>query len=196
MIDKKQLFSTDGEFGRTERVHLTVLTHTDKDTYMSNRFPQKDKLDAKMEIELEDWYEMIWRNANSKSILTFCVWDNDIQDYIGYCNYNELDENIAAIGIELIPAYQNKGFGYEICSLLLEKFFERTEDPFVHYRVQRSNKRSHHLVEKLGGQLLEVESISAELEEMNDRLPEGKRLDFRAMDIFTYAIYRPERQEQ
>lgn len=192
MIDKKQLFDGNGEFGRTERIHLTMLTEADKDIYLSSRYPGK----YKVATVLEDWFETIWEVGNSKSVLTFCIWNNILNTYVGYCNYNSLDKDVAAIGIELIDEYQNKGLGYEICSLLLEKFFERTEEPYIHYEVQRSNERSRHLCEKLGGILLEVNPLSPKLDELNAGLPEEKRIDCRALDIFTYAIYRPEKRNK
>lgn len=36
MIDKIQLFDGTGEFGRTERVNLTLLSNEQKGLYMSN----------------------------------------------------------------------------------------------------------------------------------------------------------------
>lgn len=192
MIDKKQFFDGIGKFGRTERVHLTMLTEAEKDLYLSNRFPGK----YKVATVLDDWFETIWKVSNDESVLTFCVWDNVSNAYVGYCNYNALEKDMAAIGIELIEEYQNKGLGYEICRLLLERFFEKTEEPYIHYEVQRSNERSRHLCEKLGGVLLDVSPLSPKLEELNSSLPEEKRIDCRALDIFTYAIYRPEKQGQ
>lgn len=186
MIDKKQLTRSDREYGRTERVHLTVLTDAEKDIYTSNRFPESFKGNEYLEM----YVNTVWEVANSESVLTFCIWDNESNDYLGYCNYNELDKAVAAIGIELTAENQNRGLGYEVCNYLIGNYFKCTDAPYLYYEATRMNERSRHLGVKLGGVLQEVKALLPSLEEMNAELPENKRIDCSALDIFTYLIYR------
>ena len=95
----------------------------------------------------------MWEVANSEHILTFCIWDNETDEYMGYCNYNELDADIPCIGIELVETAQNQGLGYEVCTLLLANYFYKTDLPAIRYEATRSNVRSRNLGEKLGGVL-------------------------------------------
>lgn len=188
MIDKMQLMRSGREYGRTERVHLTALTDAEKDIYISNRFPENFKGNEYLEM----YVNTVWEVANSDSVLTFCIWDNATNEYLGYCNYNKLDKEVTAIGIELNPKSQSKGLGYEVCKYLIRNYFECTEAPYLYYEATRMNECSRNLGEKLGGVLQEVKALLPSLEEMNAELPEDKRIDCSSLDIFTYVIYRPE----
>ena len=188
MSAKKQLMRNDREYGRTERVHLTVLTDAEKEIYISNRFPESYKGNEYLEM----YVNTVWEVANSESVLTFCIWDNESNEYLGYCNYNELDKEVTALGIELNPKNQSRGLGYEVCKYLIRNYFNCIDAPYLYYEATRMNERSRMLGEKLGGVLQEVKALLPSLEERNLELPEEKRIDCSALDIFTYVIYRPE----
>ena len=186
MIEKKLLYDGNGEFARTDRVHLCVLSDDDKDTYLSNKF----RGDYKDNKYIEIYLNAMWEVANSEHILTFCIWDNETDEYMGYCNYNELDADIPCIGIELVETAQNQGLGYEVCTLLLANYFDKTDLPAIRYEATRSNALSRNLGEKLGGVLKDIKVLLPSLVEMNESLPEKKRIDISELDVFSYMISR------
>ena len=176
-MNKKQLFDGIGEFGRTDRVYLYVLTEEDKEIFLSYKMNEGYKGNTYSEA----YANALWESANGESILTFCIWNIETEEYLGFCNYSELNHEFPAIGIELVETAQNQGLGYEVCKLLLENYFEKTDMPYIRYEVMRSNVRSRHLAEKLGGKLKEINPLSDALVERNEELPKEKRLDLSAL---------------
>ena len=187
MIDKAMLIKNTKEYGRTKRVHFTVLTEAEKEIFIQGRFADIYKGNEYLEL----YVNTVWEVALSDSVLTFCVWDNETNKYLGYCNYNELDKEITAIGIELTVDAQNMGLGYEIGHFLIKNYFQMTDKCVLKYEATRSNIRSRKLAEKLGATFKEVNILSS-LVGLNEALPENKRIDISEFDVFSYEIFRPE----
>jgi len=104
---------------------------------------------------------------------------------MGYCQYKLILTDMIDIGIELLPQFRAKGLGYQVCRVLADEFFSRSEENFLFYKVKRENAASLGVVRKLGGRLYsEKYSISLLYEQVeqieensdDDLLENGRRL--------------------
>jgi RimJ/RimL family protein N-acetyltransferase len=80
---------------------------------------------------------------------------NFVIGYIGFVNFNSITPEIQ---IELIPKFQNQGYGYASLSEFLDEIFNNPNIQYVIYRVAQSNIPSIRLVEKLGGVLQKTDN--------------------------------------
>lgn len=83
-------------------------------------------------------------------------------EIIGYVTLNNCTSEMPDLQIEMDPAHQGKGYGYEFLSALLDYLFITGYKKF-RYAVMPSNAASIALVEKIGGVLQQPESEAERL---------------------------------
>lgn len=83
-------------------------------------------------------------------------------EMIGYVTLNNCMSEMPDLQIEMAPAYQGKGYGYEFLSALIDYLFITGYKKF-RYAVMPSNAASIALVEKSGGVLQNPESEAERL---------------------------------
>ena len=81
---------------------------------------------------------------------------------IGYISLTNYTSQLPDLQIELAPAYQGQGYGYEFLSSLIDHLFATGYTRF-RYAVMPNNKASIALVEKAGGRLQEPVSEAERL---------------------------------
>lgn len=118
--------------------------------------------------------DIIFRDAEAvKKLLAqlaATVGDGDAVSYgawlgaemIGYVTLNNCTSEMPDLQIEMAPAYQGKGYGYEFLSALIDYLFIVGYQKF-RYAVMPSNAASIALVEKIGGVLQTPESEAERL---------------------------------
>ena len=83
-------------------------------------------------------------------------------EMIGYISLTNYTSQLPDLQIELAPAYQGQGYGYEFLSSLIDHLFATGYTCF-RYAVMPKNKASIALVEKAGGRLQEPVSEAERL---------------------------------
>lgn len=77
---------------------------------------------------------------------------------IGFISLVNVDSGTPEIQIEIAPKYQNKGYGYEFLSAVMEHLFEEQRFSYVRYTVLPNNDASIALVKRIGAFLQEPKS--------------------------------------
>ena len=77
---------------------------------------------------------------------------------IGFTSFLVCRDGILEIQIEMLPEYQNRGFGYELLSPVLRVLFTHNHSLCFRYTVIPNNAASIAMAVKLGGELQEPES--------------------------------------
>lgn len=145
----KEAFLYDGEaFVQNNRVTLKIMEPKYKRDFFETLEPVKWTSDTK---RIEEYHEIVWDELNNESNITYSIISTKTGNYIGYCQYKNMNRPEQDIGIELLPDFRGQGFGYNVCCELITKAFNRTDIPALYYRVERKNAHSVALVEKLGG---------------------------------------------
>lgn len=91
-------------------------------------------------------------------VLSYGAWSGS--EMIGYITLNNCTSEMPDLQIELAPAYQGQGYGYEFLSSLTDYLFGIGYICF-RYAVMPNNAASIALVEKVGG-ILQVPSSESE----------------------------------
>ena len=91
-------------------------------------------------------------------VLSYGAWSGS--EMIGYITLNNCTSKMPDLQIELAPAYQGQGYGYEFLSSLTDYLFGTGYSCF-RYAVMPNNAASIALVEKVGG-ILQVPSSESE----------------------------------
>lgn len=82
---------------------------------------------------------------------------------IGFISLVNGESGTPEIQIEIAPKYQNKGYGHEFLSAVMEYVFEQQRFSYVQYTVLPSNKASIALVKSVGALLIEPKSEAEKL---------------------------------
>lgn len=146
---------------REETARIAELNKADKSTAYLNGLSNEDR-------------EIIFQDPEAVnqilSRLAATLGDGDARSYgawigsemIGFVTLHNYTSPMPDLQIELAPAYQGKGYGYEFLSELINYLFH-TEFSCFHYAVFPNNSASIALVEKIGGVLQEPESEAERL---------------------------------
>ena len=82
---------------------------------------------------------------------------------IGFATLLECSGDIWEMQVEISPEYQHRGYGYEFLSHLLPVLLADPKISCIRYTVIPSNKASVALIEKLGAELQEPETIAEKI---------------------------------
>lgn len=150
MIDKKT-FLHDGEiFSSDGTITLSLMEEQDKDVFFRIIGPIKY---AKTDEGKARMRQNIWDELNDQYNISFAIRLHGIDACIGYCQYQLIDTDSPYIGIELLPEYRGKSYGYRACRALVDEYFLRSDNNKLLYKVKSENTASISLVKKLGGSL-------------------------------------------
>ena len=185
MIDKGKVVGADPVFAKTDRVYLTLACDTDRPYWESTlpELPTPELLGQRDALVEKNWLECL-----SDDVATFMVWEMSTKAFVGYCQYKALRTGMPEVAIELVEAYQGAGLGQEVCSCIIREFFARTDEASIYYRVFKQNHPSIHLVEKLGGELVEERR-------MKDALKDVTESEIDVLADFDTLIYRIDRKD-
>lgn len=159
-MDKSKILGSTAVFAQTQRFILKLMEQKYKADFIRTLSPIRWTSDIE---EIEKFYEEAWCELNNKNNITFSILDSASEMYIGYCQYNKIGTDKPDIGIELLPEHRGKGIGFEVCSVLKEKFFSKTEFNALYYLVRRQNTASIALAEKLGAKRCGMEHVYDQL---------------------------------
>lgn len=88
--------------------------------------------------------------ANGNKIV-YGAWQEE--KMIGFISLVNEENSTPELQIEILPEFQNKGYGYEFLRVLLDWLFENKKYKYIRYTILPTNKASVALVEKIGGSL-------------------------------------------
>ena len=159
-MNKLTTLTSGATFAQTQRFTLKLMEPKYKADFIRTLSPIPWL--ANQEIS-ETVHERSWAELNKKDNITFSILDSATEAYIGYCQYKKIGTDRPDIGIELLPEYRGKGVGYEVCSVLIERFFAETDESALYYQVERQNTVSIALAEKLGAKRCGTEHIYDQL---------------------------------
>ena len=183
MIDRNKIIGTQAVFSKTDRVYLTLLCDADR-PYWEKTLPELPVLE--LLGKRDEMVEKTWRECVSDDVLTFMAWENETKAFVGYVQYKNLLTEMPEVAIELMEERQGMGLGQELCTCIIREFFNRTDEASIYYRVFKQNHPSIHLVEKLGGELVEERL-------MKDVLEDVLESELEALADFDTLIYRIDR---
>lgn len=182
MIDKASFLQDQTVFHSDSKLRLSIIEEIHKDTFFSIIGPIEY---AKSERTKQYLSQILWDELNDEDHITFAICLPGSEECIGYCQYKFIRSERIDIGIELLPEYRGKGYGYHACRVLVDEYFSKTDNSRLLYKVKRQNDASIALVKKLGGVFTEAKYSSDQLygaieqiEEHNedDLLENGRRI--------------------
>ena len=103
-----------------------------------------------MEVVKNILMEMEYKRA-SPDVRAVGAWYGE--NIVGYVTILRCIDDIPEIQIEILGAYQHRGFGFELLFNLLKEIFVTEQTKYFRYVAVPTNKASIALVEKLGAEL-------------------------------------------
>ena len=182
MIDKTVFLRNNEIFYTDSIITLSLMANRDKEVFFRIIGPIKY---AKTEEGRNKMKQSLWDELNDEHNISFAIRSAENDECVGYCQYQLIKTEAPYIGIELLPDYRGKGYGYRACRALADEYFSRSGNDKLLYKVKRDNTASIALVKKLGGSLMRSKySLSQlygavdQIEEKchDDMLENGRRL--------------------
>lgn len=183
-MEKERLFQGEYIFVCGKGIELRILGQQDKRDYIRTMGPMPTAGDAELAKKIK---EEAWQGLNSHNNIAFAIFDIGTGEYLGYCEYKHIHSSSPDIGIVLLPEHQHKGVGYTVCKKMIDLAFSRTAVPALYYKVERGNKPSIALAEKLGARLFKTELLYEQLLS-SFKLLDPEELEDKAIQRFMDAL--------
>ena len=87
---------------------------------------------------------------NNKHLYSFTIIEKETNELVGNAGYHEIKNETGELGIWIAIKYQNKHYGREILTRLIEYGYQELHLNRITLNVHENNERAMHLYEKLG----------------------------------------------
>ena len=144
-MKKQEILSLIGDSITTLRTFITPISDAEKDVFLKHAVTSVSVSDDLAAV----FKEKCWAETLDDSSLTFTIRLKSTHEYIGYFQLKRINDS-PEIGIDIVEAFQKKGYGYEVCQNIIDYLFQNTTIRVLQYNCFRCNIPSISLAEKLG----------------------------------------------
>lgn len=158
----------------TKRLHMRKMKDGDQDLLYSISREASFFSSVQISSEFEELYRQInWKENNAPDIYNAMIFLNDSGDFIGKICMQNIDRDLPELGIDILKAYQNQGYGPEAIIAFCNWYFLTYGLRKVKVRIDEDNAHSIHIFEKLGAKYDQSTTYMPKdaLEALEERLP-------------------------
>lgn len=176
----------------TKRLYLRPMTDDDFDL-MSRIWLERSPtlFDGDKEFK-EKVLRELWESNQGPNTLTGLVFLQDGDHFCGRVNMQKTDENVPELGIDLLAAYQNQGYGPEAIAAFANWYGESRHISEIKVCISAANAHSAHVFQKLGAEYIqENPSFLTAAKSLAEALPEKREAIMRNLSVREYLLELP-----
>ena len=178
----------------TERLLIRRIEDGDQDLICAlsqdlSLVPNRPKEDKYMAI----YRKVSWDEANRPNIYSGMIFLKDNGAFVGKICMQCADSNLPELGIDLMKAYQNHGYGPEAITAFCNWYSETFGLTKVKVRIRKDNTHSIHIFEKLGAEYEKATSLSSQefLDILKEMLPNSDLSELSQKNVRDYLLRLP-----
>ena len=143
--------------------------------------------------KLDLLYQFFWDEAIRSDQYNCLIFLKDNGEFIGHINMQKIDSALPELGIELLDAYQNQGYGPEAIIAFCNWYSKTYELQKVKAKISDENTHSIHVVEKLGASYVAFTPFFSPkiLDTLKEKLPGADLSEFTQNSIREYILRLP-----
>lgn len=139
----------------TDRLYIRQITEEDHglmSLVWIERCPTLfDLFDGDKDIR-EKFLQDMWKTTQDPALLTGIIFLRDGGRFCGRVNMQKIDQDVPEVGIDILEAYQNQGYGPEAIAAFANWYGENRYVSKVKVLIAAGNTHSTHVFEKLGAE--------------------------------------------
>lgn len=142
---------------------------------------------------LDQLYQFFWAEAICSDLYNCLIFLKDSGEFIGHINMQKIDSALPELGIELLDAYQNQGYGSEAIVAFCNWYSKTYELQEVKARISDENAHSIHVVEKLGASYAAFTPFFSlkTLDVLKEKLPDADLSELMQNSVKEYILHLP-----
>ena len=176
----------------TKRLYLRQMTDDDFEL-MSRIWLERSPtlFDGDKEFQ-EKVLRELWESNQGPNTLTGLVFLQDGNHFCGRVNMQKTDENVPELGVDLLAAYQNKGYGPETITAFANWYGESRHILEIKVLITAVNTHSAHEFQKLGAEYIQENPSSlTAAKSLAETLPEKREAIMRNLSVREYLLKLP-----
>lgn len=140
----------------------------------------------------ENFLREMWETTQDPAILTGVIFLRDSGQFCGRVNMQEVDREVPEIGIDILEAYQNQGYGPEAAAAFANWYGEDRQITEIKVCIAAANVRSAHVFQKLGAAYIgEDPDHFSSIKRLAEALPEKREDIMRELTVREYILRLP-----
>ncbi len=183
----------------TDRLLLRVIEDGDQDlifqlsreSLLLSNLPQDEECMAL-------YRKVGWEEVNTPEIFTVMLFLKETNEFVGKVCMQFTDKPTPEIGIDILEAHQNKGYGPESIVAFCNWYSAEHNLSEVKVRISKENGHSTHVFEKLGAEYITDASYFPEnvIDMMKQMLPNVDMSEFLDNSVKEYLLHLPIKREK
>ena len=140
----------------------------------------------------EELFCGLWETTQDPTVLSYMIFLRDDNRFCGRVNMQKTDENVPELGIDLLAAYQNQGYGPEAIAAFANWYGKSRHISEIKVRITAANTRSAHVFQKLGAEYIqENPSFLTAAKSLAEALLEKQEAIMRNLSVGEYLLKLP-----
>lgn len=176
----------------TDRLYIRQMTEEDRNLLSliwKERCPTLFDLSKENQDKLLD---DLWETTQDSTLLTGVIFLRDGGQFCGRVNMQKIDQDIPEIGIDILKAYQNQGYGPEAIAAFVNWYGENHCISEIKVHIFAENNHSTHVFEKLGAVYVQDDpSFLKTAMSLAESLPEKRESIMRDLKVREYSLQLP-----
>jgi RimJ/RimL family protein N-acetyltransferase len=147
IMNVTSLFPSTGIFAENDTLKLCRIKESEYEYY--EKLERENAINPIM-FDRFDVMSELWADFNKDTVLVCSIIRKSDNNFCGYCEIKNINDDPPEFGIEILKSYQNKGIGFTSLNLLMSEFTKKTGAKCYRSRVDSDNYASQRVMEKLG----------------------------------------------
>ncbi len=176
----------------TERLYIRQLTNADFDFISAIWTERCPSILINDQSALNDFLKGIWEDTQKPSVFTGLIFLRDSETFLGRVNLQSIDQEFPEVGIDLISAYRNQGYGPEALTGFLNWWYQTRNTVRAKVRIMSENTHSIHIFEKLGAEFIDEKPMFLEIiQRIRESLPRNEAQAVENIKVREYILSLP-----
>lgn len=179
----------------TDRLYIRQLTEEDRDLLSLiwiERCPTLLDLSDGNKETREKFLRDLWETTQDPALLTGTIFLRDGGRFCGRINMQKIDQEVPEVGIDILAAYQNQGYGPEAIVGFANWFGENRHVSKIKVLIAAGNTHSSHVFKKLGAEYVQDNlSFFKAVKELAESFPEKQESIMRDLKVREYILKLP-----
>lgn len=180
----------------TARLVIRKIEDGDRNliSHLAQESPEYEFFSTYPKIDMRDSLcDFFWEEANRSDLYYGMIFLKDSGEFIGEVSMQHIDQPLPELGVELLSAYQNQGYGPEAMIAFCNWYSETYGLREVKARIRDENAHSIHVVEKLGGKYDAFTPFFPKkmLDVLKEQVPTADLSEFKQNSVREYLLQLP-----
>lgn len=176
----------------TDRLYIRQMTEEDRDLLS---LIWKELCPTLFDLSKENQDKLLddlWETTQDPTLLTGVIFLRDGGQFCGRVNMQKIDRDVPEVGIDILGAYQNQGYGPEAIAAFANWYGENHCISEIKVRIFAKNNHSTHVFEKLGAVYVQDDlSYLKKAMSVAESLPEKRESIMRDLKVREYSLKLP-----